>query len=254
MRDMSPRLRVAATLGFLVFWGIPFPVASCEPIFPLTQLLSGSTMAGPLYLTRSLGWLGVAVVFKCIVFVVMEPRLPWRKGACWMLLANVFSTIPGVFVAVFTGSLVGVLVALVLVYVIGWMVRGRIRLLFGPYPPLWISGGGAALLFTAFFFVSGGLYQLAGSALSASGFTSYWILKYLFVTLAATTGMLISVVLEEYVIARLAQDSHRTLIFFKPVFRANYVVLMVILLVAAWQLLPQRLKDPHLIVTWRQIK
>jgi hypothetical protein len=215
----------------------------------MVQLLSGATMAGPWYLSKSLFWLASAVFVKCAAFAIMEPRLPWTKAAWWMFLANLFSTIPGVLVAAFTASLTGILFALVLVYAIGWIVRKRVALCFGRHPPLWISGGGAALIFTVFFFVSQLLYELAGRALGEGGFTRYWILKFLFVTLTAVTGMLISVVLEEYLIARQARPTHGPRTFFKPVLRANYLMLIGLLLVAAWQTLPQRLRSPHLIIS-----
>jgi len=49
------------------------------------------------------------------------------------------------------------------------------------------------------------MFYLAGSALDACRFTSYWILKLLFVTIAVTTGMAISNVLEEYAVGLLAR-------------------------------------------------
>ena len=247
---MSPQLKVVTMVLLLAFGEMPGQ--SCEPILPLVQLLGGGTLAGPMLLTQSLVWLGLAVALKCAAFAAMEQRLPWKKAVWWMLLANAFSTIPGLLVAVFAGSLSGILFALAIVYGIGWMVRRRVTLLAGPHPPLWISGGGAALLFTAFFFVSILMFELAQGALAGRNFATYWALKFLFVTLVAGTGMLISAVLEEYVIARLARNSFGKLAFFTPVLRANYLMLTALLLVAALQTLPERVKSPHWIVSWRQ--
>jgi hypothetical protein len=222
----------------------------CEPIFPLTQLLGGASFAGPMLLTRSLVLLAIAVAIKCFVFVWLDRRLPWRKAVLFMLLANVLSTIPGVLIAAFTASIVGIVLALPLVFALGWMVQRRIARL--PEAHQWkrISGGGALIAFIAFFIVSVVLYGVAESVLDARNYQVYWILKFIFVTLVACTGIVMSAVLEECVVAFLTRKSSSNLSFFTPVFRANYITLGVILLVAAVKMLPQRLHSPHFITGW----
>jgi hypothetical protein len=68
--------------------------------------------------------------------------------------------------------------------------------------------------------------------------------------MAACTGIIISAVLEECVIARLSRKLYGNISFYTPVLRANYVTLAVILLVAALEMLPKRLNAPHFIVAW----
>ena len=234
----------------LLVWGLPVMGQACEPIVPLVQLLSGPTLAGPALVTKSLLWLGVAVTIKCGAFAFLERRIPWRRAVLFMLLANVLSTIPGVLIAVFAGAGPGLLFTLALlpVYCLGWLVRRRVARVIKLGQPSWVVGSGAALAFTAFFFVSVLCFHLAQEALAGGRWGGYWIMKFLFVTLVACTGILISTVLEEYVIAGCARWSLGNQSFFRPVLRANYIMLGVILLVAAVEMVPKRLQAPHGIV------
>jgi hypothetical protein len=225
---------------------------SCEPVLPLFQLLTSSSILGPGILTQSLFWLLVAIALKSAVFVWFEKRLSWRQAAGFMLLANVFSTIPGMLLAAFTasGTGSGILIGLPVVFALGWMVQRRIGHL--PQASRWprVTGGGAMLAFGAFSIASMVLYYTTQDMLSADNYRAYWIFKFIFVTLVACTGIIISAVLEECIIAWLARKSPGHLSFYVSVFRANYVTLGAILLVAAVKILPQRLHSPHFITTW----
>ena len=107
------------------------------------------------------------------------------------------------------------------------------------------------LAFVAFFIVSMLLYWLAESALSGRNYVSYWALKLLFAALVACSGIAISAVLEESVIADLAKRSSTALSgwsFYAPVFRANYITLGLVLLVVAVQVLPERMNAHRFIL------
>jgi hypothetical protein len=214
------------------------------------QLLSGSSLAGPALLKESLPWLLVAVAIKCGAFVFLQRQLSWRKSLLYMLLANVVSTIPGLLVGALTASLSGFVFALPLVFFLGWLARRRIVLLSGAKAGGWISGAGATLAFVVFFFVSVALFEFASSSLDGNSFVSYWFFKFVFVAMVACTGILISTVMEESIIARLAHKSQKNASFFPPVLRANYITLVAILFVAAVQMLPRRLHAPNFIVSW----
>src|SRR5688572_5684697 len=143
---MRPRVLAVMLLAIpLTSWG-------CEPIVPLVQLLSGSSVVGALLFSQSILWLAAAVALKSGAFAFFERRLPWRKALLFMLLANVLSTIPGVIVAVFAGSMSGFFVAVPLVGVLGAFIGWRIA---GGCPPdrqkPWINGWTATLSFIAFF-------------------------------------------------------------------------------------------------------
>jgi hypothetical protein len=167
-----------------------------------------------------------------------------------MLVANVVSTIPGVLIGVFTASFPFIILAIPLVFVLGWMVQRRVLLLARPGPQRWVTGGATSLAFIAFFFVSLVTFELAGNAFEIRSYAAYWLLKFLFVAMAAGVGILISAVLEECVVARLSRKSQGNTSFYTAVLRANYVTLVVILLVAALEILPKRLNAPHFIVSW----
>lgn len=239
-------------LALLTLCSVPATAWSCEPIIPLVQLLSGSSLAGPAFLMQSVFWVAVAVAIKAGSFVFLERRLSWHRAVLFMVVANVVSTVPGVLVAVFTGSVAGIIFALPLIFGFGWMTHRRLALLRKPRHYAWLSGAGAALAFLVFFCVSVFLFDLAEAALGERSFAQYWMVKFLVVTLAAGTGMLISAVLEECVIARLSRQALGNLSFYPSVIRANYITLGAVLLVAAVKMLPQRLSAPHFIVTWLQ--
>lgn len=232
----------------LAMVSIPTAANACEPIIPLSQLIGGSGLAGTLLLTQSVVWLLIAVAIKSVAFVFLERRLPWRKAVCFMFIGNVLSTIPGLLAATFAGALT--LLAIPIIFGLGTLAQRRLLLLSEQTPTRRFSGKGVAPAFTGAFVVSVVMFYLAGSALDAGHFTSYWILKLLFVTLAVTTGMAISTVLEEYAVGLLARKTYGQMSFFTAVMRANYVTLGVVLLVTALQILPKRLAAPHFIVSF----
>ena len=203
-------------------------------------------------LTQSLLWLFVAVTIKCGSFVLLERRLARKQAILFMILANVISTIPGVLIAALTGSGTGAgnLIALPIIFYLGWMVQRRVAHLPPSIRPLRISGGAAMLYFVGFFMVSYILYYLAEGVLHGPNHAAYWLFKFLFVTVVACTGIVISAVLEESVIAHLARKSIGDLTFYTSVFRANYITLGAVLLVAAIEILPKRLQSPDFITSW----
>jgi hypothetical protein len=232
--------------------GFPCVGWCCEPIIPLAHLLAGATLAGPAMLTKSLLWLSVAVAVKSVSFVFFERRISWSRAILFMILANVVSTIPGVMIAILSSSipLVGTLLSLPLVALLGWIVQRR----FAAFPqnsmPRRISSGAAMLAFVGFYIISMVLYGVAVEVLDGGHHSSYWIVKFFFVTLVACTGIMISAVLEEGVIARLSRKTTGNLFFYHSVFRANYVTLMLVLLVAALELLPRRLHSSGFLASW----
>jgi hypothetical protein len=247
-RSSYKSIQVAISIALVLWVGFPSLGSCCEPILPLVQLLAGATLAGPALITKSLLCLFAAIAIKCGAFAVLERRLPFARAVLFMLIANVVSTVPGFLIAAFSGSGT-VLLAIPLIGAIGWMLRRRLDLLATPVSPLRISGATAIASFVVFFITSVILYVVA-SNVSERNYATYWALKLLFVTLVACTGIVISAVLEECVVARLSRKSQGNLSFYMPVFRANYVTLGVILLVAAISMLPKRLHSPHFIAAW----
>ena len=236
-------------LGFL---SLATPTLACEPILPLAQLLAGSTALGPVLLTRSLLWLLAAIAIKCLAFTCFEKRLSWGKAAWFMFVANIVSTIPGALIAVITasGPLGGVLLALPIIFVLGWKLRQRTSRLPQSTCRLSISGGTAMIAFVLFFVASMIFYGFAQSFLENRDHANYWFVKLLFATLVACTGIVMSAVLEESVIAGLATKSAGHLSFYTPVFRANYITLGAILFITAVSTIPTRLRSPGFLIGW----
>lgn len=241
---------VAIIIAFVIAFGLPYNARCCEPILPLAQLLAGSSLVGPALLMRSLFWLLAAVIIKTGAFVLLERRLSWRRAILYMLFANVISTIPGFLIAGISASLSAAWLALPLVGLLGWAVQRRVARLSGS--SLWrrVSAVTVVICFVAFFYISLAVYGFAEGALYGDDFVGYWIMKFVFVAMVACTGMVISSVLEECVVAGLARKSQGNVSFYAPVLRANYFTLALVLLVAALEMLPRRLHAPHFIVSW----
>lgn len=113
-----------------------------------------------------------------------------------------------------------------------------------------MNGPSAGFMFMGFFAISVVLFGFAGKALDDRSYVAYWMLKFVFVALATSSGIIISAVLEETVIARITRRQHCGDNFFTSVFRANYITLTIVLLFVAGQMLPQRLKSPNFLVGW----
>ena len=172
------------------------------------------------------------------------------RAAGYMLGANVISTIPGVFLAALTSSMSGVLIALLLVGGLGVMWNKRLARLPNDTRSRWLTGYAAPLWFILLFLLSIILYELAATAGSHRNFATYWALKFVFVTMVATSGIIISAVLEECVIANLTSKTKPAANYFTAVFRANYITLGIVLFFAAMQMLPKRLHSPGFLATW----
>jgi ABC-type multidrug transport system permease subunit len=197
---------------------------------------------------HSLVWLCIAVLIKTGAFVMLERRLPPNQAMSLMLAANVLSTIPGLLTAVFAGVLS--ILALPLVFALGKLAEKRLSALSPPGTTNRFAGHGLAFIFTAAFVVSVVMFYMAGRALDGGNFAVYWILKFLFATVAVSVGMAISTVLEECAIATLAHKGQ--LSFYTSVLRANYITLAVVLGAAAAHMLSLRFGAPHFIVSWVQ--
>jgi hypothetical protein len=191
MRKYSAWLIVLATaLSPATSWG-------CEPIIPLTQTPWRRLVGRP-----AADYPIAHLAERCCDYQMLRVRIPRSP------------------IALAQGSLVYVarqcaqhhsrrahrgfcrldersFLALPLVFALGWMVQRRTARL--PEANRWhhIYGGAAAMAFIGFFVVSVALYQGAESVLYARNYQTYWILKFIFVTLVACTGIVISAVLED---------------------------------------------------------
>ncbi len=231
---------------------LPVTGSACEPILPLAQLLSSASAAGPVVFTQSLFWLLMAIGIKSIAFSCFEKRLFWGRAVFFMLVANIVSTIPGGLIAVSAASspIGGLFFALPVVGALGLIIHRRVmRLPPSPWQSR-ISGVAIMVAFVLFYVASMFLYGFTQVLLKDHNYANYWIVKFLFVALVACTGIVISAVLEEGVIAQLSRKRAGDVSFYTPVIRANYITLGVILLVAAVVMMPQRLRSSNFLTRW----
>ncbi|HAM71302.1 MAG TPA: hypothetical protein DCM86_06635 [Verrucomicrobiales bacterium] len=221
---------------------------ACTPVLPLLfsfGLAAGSTVAAPLVLGESLGWLLAAVILKCVVFLLLERRLSRPRAVWFMLIANVLSTTPGalLFVVLLIPPLTPAAIPFVLI--MAGMIRRRLSRLPEQEKPFRISERAATLSFFAVLVIFILLAAWTEGAMDKSEFAKYWIGKFILLALVASSGMIVSAVLEEAMIASLARTKDQEFSFFTSVIRTNYITLIAILLVGAVHTLPERMKNRH---------
>jgi hypothetical protein len=226
---------------------------ACEPILPLAAIFGGPGVfrqfAG---IGMALGWLGGAVAIKCIGFIWFERQLrPW-EAVRHMALANVFSSLIGLLVAVAAANPPILFLGLPLVY--GLSLNPARRLLAYAY---WARSAPrvnprlVALAFPLALFVTWVLFGFAAELMAQRRYATYWALKLAYVSLALFISILLTSLWEESIVARLARRRHGEASYLTAVVRANYVTFGVVLLFAAVQMLPKRLHAPGFLA-WLQ--
>ncbi len=253
MRSVTTKTRLLpkAAAACLLLVALPTPSQSCEPIIPLYCLLSGATLVGPAMFTRSLLWLVIAVLVKCIAFGWMETRIPRLKAAWLMLQANVVSTIPGLFVAAIAaiGPIPGLVLSLPVVGALALRVGRRMSHLESRQGRFYAASGTAVVAFILLYVISVALYLTAQIAQENHRYADYWLRKFLFAALVGSTGIVLSAVLEEGFIATAwHRGTTPSISYYTSVLRANYLTLILVLLVAAIHILPARWHAPGFIL------
>lgn len=228
----------------LLLLALPLQAQACSPILPMFYLLTGPSVVGTGVITSSVMWLLVAVLVKSAAFARFERRLSPGKAGCWMLLANVVSTLPGVFIALVGSNPPAFLLSFPFLILLAWMIRRRTRQMAPPFGWRWLSGRVTVGVFLVAVVISAIVYNIGFHAGIKYQLGTYWASKLVAVTIVAAMGLLVSTLLEESVIAHLATRQLPLAAFYESVFRANYLTLGGALLVAAIKSLPERMKDP----------
>lgn len=224
--------------------GIATTASACEPVLPFVKMLGG-----PALLMNSVVGLVAAVLFKALAFGWFQKSLSFARGTAYMLAGNFLSTCVGLLAAILVGSAPGIwLVGIPIVFGLCLVPAGRVAK-GSPYKWLSkLSAGGLATVMSVMLFTSCILFIVAGEGIGDGKKWEYWLVKLLAVYLALLVSICLTSFWEEWVIWKLSGAKEAEFVFVKPVLRANLLVLLGIMMVAAAIMLPKRLKSPDFLV------
>lgn len=218
---------------------LPSMVWACEPIVPLAMLYSGTSFWSVIATTSALGLL-LAIALKSMVF-------KWKSGfktsdaVIFMFLANLYSTLPGILLAVsFSSSLI--IFSSFFIYLIPArnLVKHKPFDRFGV--PLTAFVLAALTVATAVLF--GFSIEMQSRSLPA-----YWMVKIFYSSIAIGISILITTACEETVISFLYEKKYKEWrSFMEPVMWANLVVFLLLVGTAAALILPKRLASPDFLI------
>lgn len=212
---------------------------ACEPIVPMAMLYSGTTLFGAIALKSGIGLL-LAVVIKCLVFYWKSDFKNVRVIG-YMILANVYSMIPGILL----GMTFAVPTLILLAYPILLIPSHNMK----EYKSFRRLGtfGSAGVLFVLLLISF--VVFLAAMGAQEGPAAGYWGLKVLYCILAVGISFIISVVCEDRVITYLYTRKYKTQkSFLDAVLWANIAVFLVIFGIGAAIALPQRLASPNFLI------
>ena len=215
------------------------PVIACEPIVPLTMLfMPWSAMAARVGALALL----IVVSIKCVVFALLQRgTMSASRAMVSMFVANVVSTIAGLFVAfTFIAPAAGIGGVLATIAVSILPVR-RLKRQFPRVPTALLT-----LIVVALYIGSIVLFVFAQRAMFDNNMLAYWLTKYAYIVCALLISMALTTFWEEWVVWRMSGAEEEA--FVTPVFRANAVALFVVMLTAAILVLPERFRSSDFLV------
>jgi len=218
---------------------MPAACFACEPVVPLMMLYSGTTLFGAIALKSGIGLL-LAVVIKCLVFY-WKSDFKNIRAIGYMILGNVYSTIPGILL----GITFSVPIFILLAYPILLIPSHNMK----EYRPFRRLGtfGSAGVLFVLL--VISLVVFLAAMGAQQGPAAGYWGLKVLYCILGVGISFIISVVCEDRVITYFYTRKYKTQkSFLDAVLWANIAVFLVIFGIGAAIALPQRLASPNFLI------
>jgi hypothetical protein len=232
--------RILKSISAVLLLGIaPTGCFACEPIVPMAMLYSGTTLFGAIALKSGIGLL-LAVLVKCLVFY-WKSDFKNVRAISYMILANVYSTIPGILL----GITFSVPMLILLAYPILLIPSHNMK----EYRPFRRLGtfGSAGVLFVLL--VISFIVFLAAMGAQEGPAAGYWSLKVLYCILAVGISFIISVVCEDRVITYFYTRKYKTQkSFLDAVLWANIAVFLVIFGIGAAIALPQRLASPNFLI------
>ena len=221
---------------------IPAFLFANEPLVPLIMLFLAPTTFGGAAFASLLGFLLIVIV-KCVVFII-KSDFKRIRAVLYVLIANVVSTLIGTVVAVMFTSSDILFMGIIILFLVFLLPARRLKH-FKRFEKnsTWFIAFALTLItlvtVVIFSFMIG--YQASSHV--------YWPLKIILSTIAIIISLLISVLYEEAVIARLYKlQTKEEKSFLIPVLWSNIIGVGVIVLIGAIIALPARLKSPDFLI------
>ncbi len=221
------------------------PAAACTPVPPLTMLFVGGTTAAALGGPVSKA-LVLAVVVKSAAFCLRP--LPWSRASAFarMGAANLFSSVFGLLYLIFLLAPVTLLVIFpIQLFLVAIAVRALAEVTHDRYP---IGAAGWTALLGMLLIAGFGLLLVSQRILSGElelGLASYWLLKWGSTTASLALGIAVTTALETSVLLlRTGLPLADRKAVAAAALRANLVTFLVLALIGAVAVLPQRFASP----------
>ena len=216
---------------------------ACEPILPFIKVVGGPGM-----LTSSWIVLFAAVAIKSIIFSFSQKKLSFAHAFVLMVSGNILTTMVGVIVAALIGSGPIMFIGALIVWPLCILPAKRF-IVAANYP--WVkrfSPGGLAGVMALALVASCFLFEISSLFADSNHLAVYWIWKLVAVYTALIVSLVLTAFWEEWVVWKLSRCPVEFTGYVQPVIRANLVVLLCVMLLAAGITLPQRLKSPNFLV------
>lgn len=221
---------------------IPAFVYANEPLVPLIMLFLAPTTLGGAVFASLLGFVLILVI-KSIVFI-SKSDFKTIRAVLYVLIANVISTLVGLVVAMMFTSSDILLMGIIILFLVFLLPARRLKRFkrFEKNSTWFIAFALTLVTLTTiviFSFMIG--YQASPHI--------YWPMKVLLSTIAIVISLLISVLYEEAVIAKLYKlQKKEEKSFLMPVLWSNIIAVGAIVLIGAIMALPTRLKSPDFLI------
>jgi len=236
-------MRTRAVVVATAVTSVAAPAFACEPIVPLVSVFFPLGQA-----LRIGGWMLLAVVIvKCLAFAAMQKTMRFVVAAFAMFVANVVSSFVGLLATLGMAVPQLILVSLVAVFFLSLLPARRLVELWPKGRHVSPSGIAAAAVLLFLGSIIG--FMAAQAALASERMWLYWVLKLVYVELALAISISLTTFWEEYVVWRMARRDRSERSFLVPVLRANLYVILVVMLVAAAVVLPERLRSADFLIS-----
>jgi len=203
------------------------------------MLYSGTSYWSVVATNSALGLL-LAIGVKSMVFIWKSDFKTFR-AVIYMLLANMYSTLPGILLTVaFAAPMIILITPLI------YIIPARNMVWFKPFERFNVII--IALILAALTFVTlllwGAAWGLQDTSLSA-----YWAIKFVYSSIAIGISFVITIACEESVISYLYERKYnQKRSFMEPVFWANAAVFILVVGIAAAVAIPKRLTSPDYLI------
>lgn len=218
---------------------LAYPCLACEPVVPMVILYSGTTIFS-LIVFKSLAALAAVVAIKCAVFYYKSP-VRKADSVVYMLFANIYSTLPGILLAVTFAAPILFLLAYPIL-----LIPARNMKRYGAFKRL-RTYGSAGLLFLLII-ASMIFFGLAMDA-QKGPLAWYWALKIVYSVIAMAISFAISIFCEDGVVSLLFEKINKDRSsFLEAVVWANAAAFIIVMGWGAIVALPKRLASPDFLI------